>query len=98
MRPPGSWIIDTPGIRSFGLAHVDPDRILRSFPDLEPGTDDCERGCKHDASAVNCGVDAWVAAGHAGPSGPARLASLRRLLGTDPRMEAQDVKELGTVS
>ncbi|MWD30481.1 ribosome small subunit-dependent GTPase A, partial [Aquicoccus sp. SCR17] len=24
---------------------------------------------------------AWVAAGHAGPSGAARLASLRRLLG-----------------
>ncbi len=37
--PAGSWIIDTPGIRSFGLAHVDPDRILRSFPDLDPGTD-----------------------------------------------------------
>ena len=96
--PAGSWIIDTPGIRSFGLAHVDPDRILRSFPDLEPGTDDCERGCKHDSTAVNCGVDKWVAAGHAGPSGPARLASLRRLLGTDPRMEAQETKELGTVS
>jgi len=96
--PAGSWIIDTPGIRSFGLAHVDPDRILRSFPDLEPGTDACERGCKHDSSAVNCGVDAWVSEGHAGPSGAARLASLRRLLGTDPRMEAQEAKELGIVS
>jgi ribosome biogenesis GTPase len=96
--PAGSWIIDTPGIRSFGLAHVDPNRILHSFPDLEPGTDACERGCKHDASAINCGVDAWVAEGHAGPSGAARLASLRRLLGTDPRMEAQDAKELGIVS
>ncbi|MDV8146459.1 ribosome small subunit-dependent GTPase A [Arthrobacter sp. B10-11] len=96
--PAGSWIIDTPGIRSFGLAHVDPDRILRSFPDLEPGTDACERGCKHDSSAINCGVDAWVAEGKAGPSGAARLASLRRLLGTDPRMEAQEAKELGIVS
>ena len=87
--PAGSWIIDTPGIRSFGLAHVDPDRILRSFPDLEPGTDACERGCKHNTAAVNCGLDAWVAAGHAGPTGPARLASLRRLLGTDPRLGAR---------
>jgi ribosome biogenesis GTPase / thiamine phosphate phosphatase len=95
--PAGSWIIDTPGIRSFGLAHVDPDRILHSFPDLEPGTEACERGCKHDATAVNCGVDAWVAAGHAGPTGAARLASLRRLLGTDPRLEAQETKELGSV-
>ncbi|QDG67581.1 MULTISPECIES: ribosome small subunit-dependent GTPase A [unclassified Pseudarthrobacter] len=95
--PTGSWIIDTPGIRSFGLAHVDPDRILRSFPDLEPGTDACERGCKHNTAAVNCGVDAWVSAGHAGPTGPARLASLRRLLGTDPRLVGQETKELGSI-
>jgi ribosome biogenesis GTPase len=95
--PAGSWIIDTPGIRSFGLAHVDPDRILRSFPDLEPGTDACERGCKHNAAAVNCGLDAWVAEGHAGPTGAARLASLRRLLGTDPRLEGQETKELGSM-
>lgn len=95
--PPGSWIIDTPGIRSFGLAHVDPDRILHAFPDLEPGTDECPRGCRHDASAVDCGVDAWVEAGKAGPQGPARLASLRRLLGASPREEIADAKELGTL-
>lgn len=90
---PGSWIIDTPGIRSFGLAHVDPNRILAAFPDLEPGSADCDRGCKHDDRAVDCGLDAWVAAGRAGESGPARLASLRRLLGSEVR---QQVKELGT--
>lgn len=95
--PPGSWIIDTPGIRSFGLAHVDPDRILHAFPDLEPGTEDCARGCRHDSSAVECGLDAWVADGHAGPQGPARLASLRRLLGANPREEAHEAKELGTL-
>ena len=32
------WVIDTPGIRSFGLAHVDLARIINNFPDLEPGT------------------------------------------------------------
>jgi ribosome biogenesis GTPase len=93
----GSWIIDTPGIRSFGLAHVDPDRILRAFPDLEPGTEACERGCKHDSEAVNCGLDRWVADGSAGPAGPARLASLRRLLGVDSRAEAKETKELGSM-
>ncbi|MBQ1444100.1 MAG: ribosome small subunit-dependent GTPase A [Renibacterium sp.] len=77
---PGSWIIDTPGIRSFGLALVDPNRILRAFPDLEPGIEDCPRGCKHDDDAPECGLDGWVSAGHAGDSGPARLASFRRLL------------------
>jgi ribosome biogenesis GTPase len=39
-----------------------------------------------------------VAAGHAGPTGPARLASLRRLLGTDPRLVGQETKELGSIS
>src|SRR5262245_61703954 len=29
----GGWIIDTPGIRSFGLAHVDPDNVLHGFPE-----------------------------------------------------------------
>lgn len=72
------WIIDTPGIRSFGLAHVDPDRFIAHFPDLRPGTDQCPRGCHHDEP--ECGLDAWVEGGHAGPAGPARLDSLRRLL------------------
>ena len=79
------WVIDTPGIRSFGLAHVDVDRIIDAFPDLAAGTDECPRGCSHDEA--ECGLDAWVDDGHAGPSGPSRLESLRRLLrsrsGTD---------------
>jgi ribosome biogenesis GTPase / thiamine phosphate phosphatase len=96
--PDGSWIIDTPGIRSFGLAHVDPDRILQAFPDLEPGTEACERGCKHDAAAVDCGLDDWVASGSAGEAGAARLASLRRLLGSELRSENRaEAKELGSV-
>lgn len=74
------WVIDTPGVRSFGLAHVDPARIVTYFPDLEPGTEACPRGCTHDEE--ECGLDAWVAAGSAGPAGPARLDSLRRLLRT----------------
>lgn len=76
--PDGGWVVDTPGIRSFGLAHVDPDRIIGHFPDLAAGTDDCPRGCTHDEP--ECGLDAFVAAGGAGPAGPPRLESLRRLL------------------
>ena len=74
------WVIDTPGIRSFGLAHVDPERIVTHFPELEAGTDECPRGCSHDEE--ECGLDAWVASGMAGPSGASRLDSLRRLLRT----------------
>ncbi|WP_104179050.1 ribosome small subunit-dependent GTPase A [Arthrobacter sp. B0490] len=95
---PGTWIIDTPGIRSFGLAHVDAGRILKAFPDLEPGTERCERGCRHDDNAVDCGLDGYVEEGLAGDSGPVRLASLRRLLTAgiaDPRGSAHDAKELG---
>ena len=76
--PGGGWVVDTPGVRSFGLAHVDPQRVFSSFPDLAAGTDDCPRSCTHDEP--DCALDAWVAEGHAGPAGAARLESLRRLL------------------
>lgn len=88
--PGGGRVIDTPGIRSFGLAHVDVDRVVAAFPDLAPGIAECPRGCQHVAPDENtalvdqdgdevarCGLDDWVAAGHAEP---ARLDSLRRLL------------------
>jgi ribosome biogenesis GTPase len=75
------WVIDTPGIRSFGLAHIDPSRVILAFPDLEPGTMGCPRACSHDEPS--CALDAWVAEGHADQ---ARLYSLRRLLSTrEPR-------------
>ncbi len=74
----GGWVIDTPGVRSFGLAHVDINRIVDHFPDLEPGTQDCPRGCTHDEP--ECGLDAWVESAQAGPGAAARLDSVRRLL------------------
>ncbi|MFJ1874821.1 MULTISPECIES: ribosome small subunit-dependent GTPase A [Streptomyces] len=76
------WVIDTPGVRSFGLAHVDPSRVIHAFPDLESGTEGCPRACSHDEP--DCALDDWVAQGHADP---ARLYSLRRLLATRERTE-----------
>jgi ribosome biogenesis GTPase len=73
--PEGGWIIDTPGVRSFGLAHVSPDAVLRSFDDLAPGLANCPRGCTHDEP--ECGLDAFVGDD---PHARARLDSLRRLL------------------
>ncbi|MEU6705347.1 ribosome small subunit-dependent GTPase A [Streptomyces wuyuanensis] len=78
----GGWVIDTPGVRSFGLHHVDPSRVIHAFPDLEPGTEQCPRACSHDEP--DCALDEWVAEGHADP---ARLYSLRRLLATRERRE-----------
>ncbi|MFE0041627.1 ribosome small subunit-dependent GTPase A [Streptomyces albireticuli] len=81
--PDGSgWVIDTPGVRSFGLNHIDPSRVIHAFPDLEPGTEGCPRACSHDEQ--DCALDQWVADGHADPQ---RLYSLRRLLATRERRE-----------
>ncbi|WP_192796777.1 ribosome small subunit-dependent GTPase A [Serinicoccus kebangsaanensis] len=74
----GGWVVDTPGVRSFGLGHVDPDTFVEHFDDLAGGTVSCPRGCSHDEP--DCALDDWVGAGRAGPAGAARLESLRRLL------------------
>ncbi|MDJ1135574.1 ribosome small subunit-dependent GTPase A [Streptomyces iconiensis] len=76
------WVIDTPGVRSFGLNHIQPSRVIQAFPDLEAGAAGCPRGCTHNEP--DCALDQWVADGHAEP---ARLHSLRRLLATRERRE-----------
>lgn len=86
--PDGGRVIDTPGVRSFGLAHVDVARVVAAFPDLQPGTAECPRACTHQPTAAvdddiaRCALDQWVADGHADP---ARLESLRRLLSASER-------------
>lgn len=69
----GGWIVDTPGIRSFGLAHVDVERVMAAFPDLVALTGDCPRACSHDEPdcALNDVDDPMVRA---------RVESLRRLI------------------
>ena len=74
-----TWIIDTPGIRSFGLAHVDPEHLIRPFPDLVAASADCPRGCGHAATDPECGLDEAVAEGRLDA---ARVESYRRLLGS----------------
>lgn len=76
--PEGGWIIDTPGIRSFGLAHVDIGRVLQAFSDFGPAGESCPRGCNH--LDEHCALDAFVASGGGGGLGAERLASLRRML------------------
>jgi ribosome biogenesis GTPase len=75
-KDPG-WIIDTPGIRSFGLAHVSAESLLHGFPDLVEGTLEDQPNCEHTGNDLECRLDAWVAEGKADPR---RLASYRRLL------------------
>lgn len=83
-RGPGGagWVIDTPGVRSFGLGHVDPANILRAFTDLAEIAEDCPRGCTHLPDAEDCALVEAQAAGELSPAGVARLDSLQRLLTT----------------
>jgi ribosome biogenesis GTPase / thiamine phosphate phosphatase len=82
------WIIDTPGIRSFGLAHVSADSLLHGFPDLIEGTLEDQPNCGHTAADQECRLDAWVAEGKADAR---RLASFRRLLASQSgELDARD--------
>ncbi|MFC5728226.1 MULTISPECIES: ribosome small subunit-dependent GTPase A [Nocardioides] len=74
---PDAWIVDTPGIRSFGLAHVQPEDLISAFPDLDEMTEDCPRGCTHGDGEPECGLDEAIARGDADAE---RVASFRRLL------------------
>jgi ribosome biogenesis GTPase / thiamine phosphate phosphatase len=73
----GGWIIDTPGVRSFGLAHVTQDSLLHGFADLVEGSTQCPPNCDHTGASGDCGLDKLVRAHKADPR---RLASYRRLL------------------
>ncbi len=73
------WVIDTPGVRSFGLSHVTPARIVAAFVDLAAIVTDCSRGCTHTAGEPECALDDAV---RRGDLAAARLESFRRMLGS----------------
>lgn len=76
------WVIDTPGVRSFGLGHVDPANILTAYTELAEIAENCPRGCTHLADAEDCALNEAAADGELSETGQARLESLQRLLAT----------------
>jgi ribosome biogenesis GTPase len=76
---PDGWVVDTPGIRSFGLAHVSAHDVVTAFADLAEAAIECPRGCGHLGPPADpeCELDRLVARGGV-PAG--RLAALRRVL------------------
>ncbi len=95
LPPPGGWIIDTPGLRSFGLGHMSAENIVAAFEDLADLTADCPPDCSH--LGPECALDKTVPS-----SAAARLDSLRRLLhsiegtelGTEPgAMQAESAED-----
>jgi ribosome biogenesis GTPase len=70
------WVIDTPGIRSFGLAHIAPANVMMAFSDLAEAIENCPRGCGHMGPPADpdCALDELT--GHAAD----RVVAARRLL------------------
>ncbi|WP_245542764.1 ribosome small subunit-dependent GTPase A [Pseudoclavibacter soli] len=67
------WLIDTPGVRSFGLGHVQADHIFTAFPDLVELVPLVERTPLAE-------LDADALAQRVAPELHARVASLVRML------------------
>ncbi|GGM46656.1 ribosome small subunit-dependent GTPase A [Microbacterium saperdae] len=76
------WVIDTPGVRSFGLGHVEPANILAAFTELALIAENCPRGCTHLADAPDCALIEAEERGELSDAERARLDSLQRLLQT----------------
>src|SRR5699024_4786777 len=90
--PGGGWVVDTPGIRSFGLAHVSPDDVVAAFSDLAEIAEDSPRGCRHQGPPADpaCALDTVT-----DPATHRRALAVRELLGA---LRSNDPWELGTDS
>jgi len=72
-----AWIVDSPGMKAFGLTHVAPDLLERSFVEMRPFIGQCRfRDCRHDREP-GCAMQEAVARGLVQPF---RLALLRDLM------------------
>ena len=57
-------IVDTPGIREYGIWHLTPDDIIAGFVELYPLAGDCQfRDCKHTHNSKGCALWEAVAEG-----------------------------------
>ena len=73
--PGGGELIDTAGVRSFGIADVTPEELQEAFPEIAAVSGQCRwRPCLHHEGQNGCAVP--------GAPGiqPERLASYRRIL------------------
>lgn len=94
----GGWLVDTPGVRSFGLAHVNDQDVLDIYPGVQEAAEHCMPNCSHFSTEDSCYLDQWArddcAASSEGPTeasvaGVGRQDLVRRarsLLEALPRM------------
>ena len=77
-----SWLVDSPGMKEFGLAHLPAEAIVHAFVELRPLAGKCRfRDCRH-ATEPGCAVQEAVARGEVMPW---RVALLQRLLADSER-------------
>ena len=72
------WIIDTPGVRSFGIAHIQPSRVISAFAEFSEAVAHCPKNCSHNET--ECALNNWPGFTN---QNLARLASLRRVLSVE---------------
>jgi len=73
-----TWIVDSPGMKAFGLAHLDPGAIAEAFVELRPLLGHCRfRDCHHDAEP-GCAIQAAVSDGRVARH---RIALLHTMIG-----------------
>lgn len=61
--PQGGDLIDSPGVREFGLWNLEPERVTAAFVDLQSRAAECRfNNCRH-LSEPGCAVQAALAAG-----------------------------------
>lgn len=77
--PRGGHLIDSPGIREFGLWHMNRDQLLNGFIEFRPFIGHCRfRDCKHDQEP-GCAIQEAIQQGHVSEQ---RMASFEHILAT----------------
>ncbi len=79
-RLPGDdgWLVDSPGMKVFGLAHCAPEAIADAFVELRDVIGHCRfRDCRHEREP-DCAVQSAVATGRVAPQRVALLQALLR--------------------
>ncbi len=79
-RLPGlddGWVVDSPGVKAFGIAQIDPQQVAQSFVEMRPLLGMCRfRDCRH-LQEPGCAI---LEAANAGRIAPQRLALYHALV------------------
>lgn len=85
-QPDDGWVVDSPGVKAFGIAHFDPDALAHAFVEMRPWLGQCRfRDCRH-RHEPGCAIQEAAAAGSIAPQ---RLALYQALVDESQSARAQ---------